>query len=154
MALVGPMLGQVNHFQLLPCEEDSYGARRFRDQAARALRNIDDRLRVSPFIGGESYSIADIAVYPWMGYIVRHGLREEDYPNLIAWRTLLDARPAMKRGVAALGEMSAQLKPYAPTEPDIDRFFARRVPGPKADMPAYMNRGPMFTAQPDERATD
>jgi GST-like protein len=154
MALVGPMLGQVNHFQLLPSEEGSYAARRFRDQAARALRNIDDRLKASRFIGGDDYSIADIAVHPWMGYIVRHGLREEDYPHLIAWRNLLDERAAMKRAAAAVAEMAAQIKPYMPTEPEIDRFFARRTPGPTADMPGYMNKGPMFTAQPDKHATD
>jgi hypothetical protein len=41
-----------------------------------------------------------------------------------------------------------------PSEPEIDRFFARRTPGPKADLPGYMNKGPMFTAQPDKLATD
>jgi hypothetical protein len=89
-----------------------------------------------------------------MGYILRHGLREDDYPHLIAWRDQLDERAAMKRAAAAVAEMAAQLKPHMPSEPEIDRFFARRTPGPKADLPGYMNKGPMFTAQPDKLATD
>jgi GST-like protein len=153
MSLVGPMLGQVNHFQLIPSESDSYAAHRFRDQAARALRNIDDRLKISRFIGGDKYSIADIAVYPWMGYIIRHGLDEKDYPNLIDWRNKLDKRPAIKRGAAAMDKMAPKLESM-PTEQDLDTFFVRRAPGPKADILAYLKRGPMFTAQGDKEAKD
>lgn len=154
MSLVGPMLGQVNHFHLIPSEADSYGARRFRDQAARAFRIVDERLRVSPFMGGDRYSIADIAVHSWMGYLKRHGLEERDFPHLIAWRDLLDERAAVKRGAAAIAEMVAKVPKTAamPTDEQLDEFFARNAPGPKVDLVAYLDRGPMFTAKADRNA--
>lgn len=156
MSLVGPMLGQVNHFHLIPSEENSYAAGRYRDQGARALRNIDERLKVSRFIGGDKYSIADIAVHPWMGYIVRHGLNERDYPHLIAWRDMLDERPAVRRGAAAMEEMVSQMPKNTapPSDHELDDFFARRAPGPKVDLVAYTKKGPMFTAKADKNAKD
>lgn len=154
MSLVGPMLGQVNHFQLQPSEENSYAAQRYKDQAARALKTIDDRLAVAPFLGGNNYSIADIAVHPWMGYVTRHELNESDYPKLIAWRKLLDERPAIKRAAAAVAEIDAMAPADAamPTDEEMDNFFARRAPGPKVDLASYLGKGPMFTAQPDKHA--
>lgn len=156
MSLVGPMLGQVNHFQLIPSEIDGYAANRYRDQAARAYRNVDDRLKACRYIGGDDYSIADIAVYPWMGYLVRHGLEERDFPHLIAWRDMLDERAAVKRGAAAIDEMASQVpKSLAPpTDDELDEFFARRRPGPKVDLVGYRELGPMFTANADRAAKD
>lgn len=155
MSLVGPMLGQVNHFHLIPSEADSYAAGRYRDQAARVFRNIDDRLKISRFIAGDTYSIADIAVHPWMGYVKRHGMDEADYPYLIAWRDRLDARGAVRRGSAAIAEMTSKgsaLPP--PSDTELDDFFARRAAGPKVDLVGYVNRGPMFTAPADKDARD
>ncbi len=156
MSLVGPMLGQVNHFHLIPSEADSYAARRYRDQAERVFRIVDERLKASPFIAGDCYSIADIAVHPWMGYLKRHGMDERDFPHLIAWRDLLDERPAVKRGSAAIAEMVAKLPAAAapPSDEELDEFFARRAPGPKVDLASYVARGPMFTAKPDPNARD
>ena len=156
IALVGPMLGQANHFQLIPSESDSYAAYRYRDQAARAYRDIDERLRVCRFIGGDRYSIADIAVYPWMGYVMRHDLEEKDFPHLIAWRDLLDQRAAVKRGAAAIDEIASRVPRSLapPTDRELDRFFARRRPGPKVDLVGYRERGPMFTAKADRAAED
>lgn len=156
MSLVGPMLGQVNHFQLIPSQSEGYAAGRYRDQAARAYRNIDERLKVSRFIGGDHYSIADIAVHPWMGYLSRHGLEEQDFPHLIAWRDMLDQRATVKRSSAAIAEMVAKTpeSPVLPTDEDLDIFFGRRAPGPKVDLVGYFNRGPMFTAEPDKNAKD
>ncbi len=156
VSLVGPMLGQVNHFQLQPSEETSYAAGRYRDQADRALTIINDRLAVSPFLGGNDYSIADIAVHPWMGYITRHELDEGDYPKLIEWRDLLDQRPAFKRGAAAIAEMDAMAPANTglPTDDEMDSFFARRTPGPKVDLLNYLSKGPMFTTEADKNAQD
>lgn len=155
MSLVGPMLGNLNHFHLIPSQADSYGARRFEDQAARAYRIVDERLKVSPFIAGKAYSIADIAVHPWMGYLKRHGLEEKDFPHLLAWRDRLDERPAVKRGSAAIEEMVSKGSALGlPSDEQLDDFFARRAPGPKVDLLGYRDRGPMFTAIADRNAQD
>lgn len=149
VALAGPMLGQVNHFQLLPSEQDGYAMRRFRDQAARVYRNVDDRLASLPWLGGESYSIADIAMYPWCGYLERHGFRTADYPSLSTWRDLIDERPAVKRAVKMIQTTVAAdpRSQQAPTEEDTNRFFARTQPGPAVDRESYFALGPMVTAK-------
>lgn len=149
ISLAGPMLGQVNHFQLLPSEKDSYGMRRFRDQAARVYRNFDDRLASVPWLGGESYSIADIAMYPWAAYLERHGFKVADFPRLSAWRDLIDERPAVKRAVKMI-QTTIAADPRSQktgTVEDDNRFFARSQPGPEIDWVAYRNLGPMVTAK-------
>ncbi|QJR02423.1 glutathione S-transferase family protein [Sphingobium yanoikuyae] len=78
VAYAGPMLGQMNHFQLVPSEANSYSAARYRDQAQLVYRHFDDRLADVPWLGGEHYSIADIAMHPWTAYLVRHGFSEAD----------------------------------------------------------------------------
>lgn len=149
ISLAGPMLGQVNHFQLLPSEKDSYGMRRFRDQAARVYRNVDDRLASKPWLGDETYSIADIAMYPWSAYLERHGFKAADFPSLSAWRDRIDERTAVKRAVKMIQTtVAADQRSQQPagTE-DMDRFFARTQPGPAVDRAAYHALGPMITAK-------
>ncbi|HET9630178.1 MAG TPA: glutathione S-transferase N-terminal domain-containing protein [Novosphingobium sp.] len=149
IALAGPMLGQVNHFQLMPSEQNGYGLRRFRDQAARVYRNVDDRLVSLPWLGGESYSIADIAMYPWTGYLERHGFKTTEFPSLSTWRDLIDERPAVKRAVKMIQTTIAAdpRSQQPPTEEDTDRFFARTQPGPAVDLPSYYALGPMVSAK-------
>lgn len=64
MASIGPMLGQLNHFQLLPAGSEPYGLGRYAAQAERLYRLIDDRLATQEWLAGDAYSIADIATYP------------------------------------------------------------------------------------------
>jgi GST-like protein len=146
---VGPMLGQLNHFQMLPSQADSYAFTRYRDQAAHVYGYVNDRLGVAPWLGGESYSIADIAMYPWTALLIRHGFDPADYPNLLSWREQIDARPAVKRAVAAIAAMAAadpvSTKPL--TDADFDRFFGRSQPGPSVDFARYLALGPTITAK-------
>jgi len=151
MSFFGPMLGQVNHFQLIPSEAHSYGATRYREQAARAYGDLETRLSVAPWVAGENYSIADIALYPWAGYLARHGFAEADYPHIMAWRHRLDARPAVKRAYGAIaaleGANAAASSPRSAA--DLDQFFGRIKPGPTADFASYMALGPFASVQPD-----
>jgi GSH-dependent disulfide-bond oxidoreductase len=148
VSLAGPMLGQVNHFQGLPGQAGGYASDRYLDQAARVYRIIDDRLGVVPWLGGDSYSIADIAMYPWAAYLPRHGFDPAAHPRLTAWRETIDARPAAKRAAGTMAEMAAGLA-VVPTNEQFDRFFARSKPGPAMDLEGYFALGPMITAQPD-----
>jgi len=54
VAYAGPMLGQLNHFQLVAGQSDSYGANRYRDQAARVYGDVERRLGIVPWLGGKS----------------------------------------------------------------------------------------------------
>jgi GST-like protein len=63
------------------------------------------RLAGRPYIAGD-YSIADIAIFPWMRYGDRRGVNVEEYPNVKRWFDSIDARPAVKRGLEVLNEKS------------------------------------------------
>ncbi|KXU33840.1 hypothetical protein A0J57_04160 [Sphingobium sp. 22B] len=150
VALAGPMLGQLNHFQLVAKQLDSYAGRRYRDQAGRVYRDFDTRLGVAPWLGGSDYSIADIAMYPWAGYFSRHGFAAEDYPNLIAWREKIDQRPAVQRAAALLASKSEKemaARRVAKPE-DYDRFFGRSKAGDvQVDMDGYLAQGSFTSAK-------
>ena len=143
VAFAGPMLGQLNHFHLLPSEAGTYAAGRYKDQAAKVYRDFDRRLSQSPWLGGERYSIADIAMYPWAAYLSRHEFREEDFPHLTAWRARIDARPAWRRAqeaIARLADDDTAAQVHVTNE-DFDRFFNRSTVGPQVDFEGYLARG-------------
>ena len=143
VAYAGPMLGQLNHFQLVAGQSDGYAANRYRDQAARVYGDFEKRLSVVPWVGGDAYSIADIAMYPWSGYLSRHGFDAAKFPNLVAWRSRIDERPAVKRARAAIQALSDNPQSQAPlNDKDLDRFFGRSKPGPKTDFESYYALGP------------
>ena len=143
VAFAGPMLGQLNHFHLLPSEAGTYAAGRYRDQAAKVYRDFDRRLAEAPWLGGGHYSIADIAMYPWSAYLSRHEFREEDFPHLTAWRARIDARPAWRRAQAAIARLAADdtAAQVHVTDEDFDRFFNRSHAGPPVDFEGYLARG-------------
>ena len=64
MTLVGPMFGQFVHFMRFAPKGNDYALDRYRTQARRALEALDTRLGVAPFLGGATYTIADIATFP------------------------------------------------------------------------------------------
>ena len=137
IAAVGPYLGQNNHFRALPDEAGSYAALRYAEHARRIYRVLDDRLSVAPWLGGEAYSIADIATHPWAAYVPRHGLQWSDYPALKAWWDRVGERPAVVRAGAA-SATAFGVRDFeavtAATPPELDQFFWREQPGgPKAD---------------------
>lgn len=145
VAYAGPMLGQLNHFQLVSGQSQTYAADRYRDQAARVYGDFDNRLTVGPWLGGDSYSIADIAMYPWVGYLHRHGFDDARFPHLAAWRNRIAERAAVPRARAAMASMmdsDASVKAPA-SDSDIDRFFARSKSGPPADFETFLALGPM-----------
>jgi GST-like protein len=101
MAGVGPMFGQAGHFTIYAKENISYGIERYTTEAKRLLAVMDTQLTRVPWIAGDDYSIADIAIFPWTNSI----LRVPQFPNLDAWpavcrwREQMLARPAVQRGL-------------------------------------------------------
>ena len=105
MGGVGPMLGQAHHFRLYAPEKIDYAINRYTNEANRLYGVMDKRLSTSKFIAGSTYSIADIAIFPWLRSWQNQGIEWADYPHLKAWFDKLTERPAVKRGVAVLAEM-------------------------------------------------
>ena len=65
---------------------------------------IDKRLSQSAFIAGPDYSIADIAIFPWLRSWENQGIVLSDFPHLKAWFDAIAARPAVQRGVKVLAK--------------------------------------------------
>ena len=97
MGGVGPMLGQAHHFLKYNKGKAPYAEKRYRDEANRLYSVLDRRLESRDFLSG-SYSIADMATWPW---ISRYEWQEIDlglYPNLKRWYLEIADRPAVQKG--------------------------------------------------------
>jgi GST-like protein len=109
MGGVGPMLGQVHHFRLYAPEKIPYAIDRYTNEARRLYGVIDRQLSAHRFIAGDSYSIADIAIFPWLRNWANQGIVLADHPHLKAWFEGIEARPAVQRGVKVLADLRAPL---------------------------------------------
>ncbi len=96
---VGPMLGQAHHFRRFAAERIPYAIQRYTDEAARLYGVLDKRLAAHSWLGGDTYSIADIATYPWIARHEWQGISLADYPNLRRWFDKIASRPAVQRGM-------------------------------------------------------
>jgi GST-like protein len=104
MASVGPMLGQAHHFRNYAPKRIQYAYDRYTNEATRIYGVIDRQLKKSKFIANDKYSIADIAIYPWLRSHANQGQKLEDYPNLKRWYETIEKRPAVQRGVQVLAD--------------------------------------------------
>jgi GST-like protein len=139
MANYGPMLGQLNHFGLVPPGSQPYAHARYRAIAERLNRLVDDRLQGRDWLAGGDYSIADMATQPWAYYVERHGFDPADYPALVEWRQRIEARPAVQRALArasqAFDDVATRSRKAASPE-DLDKFFGRTAAVPATDYSA------------------
>ncbi len=104
MGSVGPMLGQAHHFRIYAPEKIGYAIDRYTHEARRLYRVMNDRLARSRYIAGDDYSIADIAIFPWLRSWKNQGIDWADYPHLKGWFDEIAARPAVMRGVEVLAD--------------------------------------------------
>ena len=103
MGGVGPMLGQAHHFRIYAPEKIDYAVTRYTNEA-RCLYGVMDRQieRTGAYIAGGDYSIADIAIFPWLRSWQNQGVDWADYPALKGWFDRIAQRPAVQRGVQVL----------------------------------------------------
>ena len=100
---LGPMAGQTHHFrQYAPAlnadqRHLAYGVRRYTDETHRLYGVLDRRLEGREFVAGD-YSIADMAIWPWIVPWERQGQDLEEFPNLKRWFETVGARPAVQAG--------------------------------------------------------
>jgi GST-like protein len=95
----GPMLGQANHFRLYAKEKIPYGIERYITQSSRLYGVLDRRLADREYVCGD-YSVADIASFTWARTWKNQGQDISSLPNVAAWLERMEARPAVKRGLA------------------------------------------------------
>jgi len=109
MGSVGPMLGQAHHFRIYAPEKIPYAIERYTNEAKRLYGVMNKRLARSRYIGCGEYSIADIAIFPWLRSWKNQGIAWDDYPHLKGWFDEIAARPAVQRGVEVLANLRKPL---------------------------------------------
>ncbi|MCA3241818.1 MAG: glutathione S-transferase N-terminal domain-containing protein [Rubrivivax sp.] len=102
MGGVGPMLGQAHHFRIYAPEKIPYAVDRYTNEAKRLYGVMNKRLARSKYLGGAEYSVADMAVYPWLRSWKNQGIDWNDHPHLRGWFDEIGARPAVQRGCEVL----------------------------------------------------
>lgn len=102
MGGVGPMLGQAHHFRIYAPEKIDYAFDRYTNEAKRLYGVIDKQLSQHPYLAGNTYTIADIATFPWLRSWKNQGVELTDFPHLKHWFDGICERPAVQRGVAVL----------------------------------------------------
>jgi GST-like protein len=105
MGGVGPMLGQNHHFRLYAPEKIEYAINRYTNEAKRLYGVMDKQLSQSKFIAGNTYTIADMAIFPWLRNWQNQGIDWADYPHLKKWFDTIGSRPAVQRGVQVLADL-------------------------------------------------
>jgi len=108
MGGVGPMLGQAHHFRIYAPEKIPYAIDRYTNEAKRLYGVMNRQVARTKYIAGDTYTIADIAIFPWLRSWKNQGIDWNDYPHLKGWFDEIAARPAVMRGVDVL---AAQRKP-------------------------------------------
>lgn len=104
MGNVGPMFGQAHHFRGYAKEKIEYAIERYTNEAGRLYRIMDKRLGETPYLGGDVYTIADIATFPWARNPQRRGHDIATMPNLKRWCDEIEARPAVAKALQVLAE--------------------------------------------------
>jgi len=100
MGGLGPMAGQNGHFLLYAPEKIPYAIDRYGREVRRLYGVLDGQLgRTGAFVAGD-YSIADIAIFPWILTHKAQGISLDDYPNVKRWYTTVRARPQVQAGLA------------------------------------------------------
>jgi GST-like protein len=98
---VGPMFGQAGWF-MRHSEPMPLAITRYQAESNRLTAVLEARLQVSPWLAGESYSVADIMNFGWLRAAQYAGVQLDDYPAVLAWVNRMAARPAVIRGLLAV----------------------------------------------------
>lgn len=108
MGTVGPMLGQAHHFRAYAREKIPYAIQRYTREAGRIYHVLDKRLSEYEYLGGD-YSIADIAVFPWIRLHERQGQDLAEFPNVTRWFETIARRPAVAKDMEKLRDVPRPL---------------------------------------------
>jgi GST-like protein len=98
MGSVGPMFGKYNHFNRFAAEKIPYAIARYQKETLRLYEVLNTRLADAEYVGGD-YSIADIAIYPWIASYQFMELTLDEHPHLQRWYETLQQRPAVQQGM-------------------------------------------------------
>ena len=99
MGGIGPNFGQAHHFRRAAPERVPYGIERYTNETRRLWGVLDDRLNEQEWIAAGEFTIADIAVFPWIMRYEWQGISFDEFPNVSRWFKALEERPGVQRGL-------------------------------------------------------
>jgi GST-like protein len=120
---VGPMFGQWTHFKLFAGGGNEYAMTRYQTEVKRLYEVLEKRLGQCAYLGGDEYTIADIATFPWTRNHDAMGVKWENNPNLKRWFEAIAARPAAKKMIEVVGGIKSNRD--TASDDQKDRFFNR-----------------------------
>lgn len=97
MAGLGPMTGQASHFIRYQSSGQEYAIERYTKEVTRLIHVLEGRLNEAPYVGGEDYSIADMAIWPIRRAVAKMGLDDASLTATQAWLERIEARPAVQQ---------------------------------------------------------
>lgn len=131
VANLGPANGQFNHFERYAGPGHDYSLSRHTTELMRLYGVMERRLAQSPYLGGDEFSIADMATFPWVliqsnrlgetfPFLDRHSPL---HPSIGAWLSRCEERPGVQRALRVHGTLTSGLGNASPA--DLDRIFGR-----------------------------
>ena len=105
MAYVGPMLGQAHQYLFYHKGKSEFAEERSKTYSNNVYEILDKQLSNNKYICNE-YSIADIAVWPWVARFERHQINLKKYPNVLRWYINLSKRPPVIKGYNIIGDFN------------------------------------------------
>jgi GST-like protein len=124
MSGIGPAFGNFTHFNLFaPKPGNEYAFSRYKTEMLRLYDLVDTRLGQAKYLGGDEYSIADMATFPWTRQHAAHGVKIEQMANFKRWFEDISARPAVKAMIAKQADIKSSRE--TATDDNKDRFFNR-----------------------------
>ena len=111
VAYIGPMLGQHHQFHHYNSGKSKFGEDRYFKIATRIYNELNERLASSTFLAGETYTIADIATFPWIARHEWHDIGLKSYKNLTRWYEKISEREAVIKGYDFLKKGETISKP-------------------------------------------
>ncbi len=105
---LGPMAGQNHHFAHYAPGNNYYAIKRYQDETHRLYRVLNQQLSKNPFVAGNDYSIADMAIFPWIFPHERQGIDLNEFQALKQWFEKMQQRPAVLRTYKKGEEINSQ----------------------------------------------
>lgn len=103
VAGLGPAFGQAGWFARQGDPAQALALERFGNEARRLAGLVEQRLQERPWLGGDSYSVADIAHFGWLRQMEYAGLAAADFPAIARWAAAIERRPATRESLRRLG---------------------------------------------------
>lgn len=108
MGGLGPMAGQNHHFTQYAPQKVEYAVERYVRETNRLYSVLDQRFSQQSYVGGDTYSIADMAIYPWIVPWEKQRQTLEEFPDLERWFHAVAQRPAVRKAYALIEDVNPQ----------------------------------------------